>query len=71
LTNISERMVRGIVSDDAGTINQLSQSLLDVKSEFYLGLAVQTIFVSFPIPTGVTRIQEVVDAIGKFWFSYV
>lgn len=50
-------MIKGLLSDHSGTLDQLSQALLRLKSDFDSGLAVHTAVFS-------TRIQKDVKYLG-------
>ncbi|KIM77597.1 hypothetical protein PILCRDRAFT_614766 [Piloderma croceum F 1598] len=51
-----ERTLRGMLKDNAGTIEKLTQNLLDLKKEFDSGVGVHTAIVSFRIQEDVGKI---------------
>jgi hypothetical protein len=58
---VADRTLRGMLNDNAGTIDRLRQCLLDLKRDFDGGVTIQTAIVSF-------RTHEDVATIRAYYF---
>jgi hypothetical protein len=52
-----ERTLHGLVKDNAGAIDKLTQNLLKLKNDFDSGVTIQTAIVSFRVHEDVGKIH--------------